>query len=96
MIIEVDPDVALVAKFMIANVKARNLYRIAQAIAKLADFVWQPDYIEDPNKPFHFCWEEPIANFAGSPQPLVSTGPCEVGPAESDHSDINGANKPLR
>ena len=47
MKIVVDSDVSKVAEFMLRNVKARNLQRVAHALSELSDLVWKPEFYED-------------------------------------------------
>ncbi|MGA9884030.1 MAG: hypothetical protein WBQ34_09955 [Candidatus Acidiferrales bacterium] len=60
MKIAVESNVAKVADFMLNNLRAHELYDVAQAIAKLADFLWKLEYIDDANKPFRLVWAEDI------------------------------------
>ncbi len=46
MKIILDPDVSKVAEFMMRNVKARDLRRVARALAQMADLVWQPELLD--------------------------------------------------
>lgn len=96
MKITIEHDVAKVAEFMVGNLRAHDLHRVALAIADLADFIWKPDYIDNPRKPFRLIWAEDIATFE-SQQPSASTIlPRDSGHGVSGHLDANDASKHLR
>jgi hypothetical protein len=50
-IIEIDNDVGKVAQYIEENLNGEHLYRVAKALAQLADLVWLRHH--DPNTVFH-------------------------------------------
>lgn len=95
MKILIDSDVTKVADFMVNNVRAAELNRVAHAIADLADFVWKPEYIARERKPFFLKWADDI-NAPESQQPLVSKRPSAARHEVSDLRGVNGRRKSLR
>jgi hypothetical protein len=94
MKIVIDSDVSKVADFMLNNVRAAELNRVAHAIADLADFVWKPEYIARERKPFFLKWADEI-KAPESRQLLVSKPRNGVSREASDLQGSNGRRKLL-
>ncbi len=94
MKIVLDSDVAKVADFMLNNVRALELQRVAHAIADLANFVWAPEYILLEQKPFTLKWAEEISR-AELQRPLASKRRNGARREASDLRGLNGQNKSL-
>jgi hypothetical protein len=66
MKISLDSEVARVAEFMVRNLKARDLRRVALAIGQIAELVWTDEYLDQPERLRSFRLE------ASSVHPLAS------------------------
>jgi len=71
MKILIDDDVALVADFMLRNVRGTRLQCVAHAISAMADMVWIPD--ERTRSCFRVRRDENLVSRPGSEQPQEST-----------------------
>lgn len=92
MKIVVDSAVSKVADFMLNNLRAAELNRVARAIA---DFVWKPEYITRERNPFFLKRADEI-NFPESRRPLVSKPRNGVSREASDLQGSNGRRKSLQ
>lgn len=95
MKIVIDSDVSKVADFMLNNVRAAELNRVAHAIADLADFVWKPEYIARERKPFFLKWADEIKS-PESPQLPASKPRNEASREALDLQGSNGRRKSLQ